>query len=93
MINRTRILISAVLLLSFPAWVGAADVSTHNPTGSDEVENGWKSGGCGSRSGCSDPADSKAVDKSSNTETTDSFGNVYQEEQLQGDKPKVTRPW
>ena len=90
--NRTRILFSAVLLLSFPSWVGAAEKSTHNPTGSDEVENGWKSGGCGSRSGCGDSTGSK-VEKSTNTETTDSMGKVYQEKQLQGDKPKVTRTW
>ncbi len=92
MTNRTRILCSAVLLLSVPSWVGAADKSTHNPTGSDEVENGWKSGGCGSRSGCGDSNGSK-VDKSTTTETTDSIGKEYLEKNLQGDKPKVTRTW
>ena len=95
MTHRTRILCAAALLLIVPSSVGAAEKSTHNPTGSDEVENGWRSGGCGSRSGCGDAAgnNNNGVDRSSNTETTDSFGKIYQEQQLQGDKPKVTRPW
>lgn len=34
-----------------------------------------------------------SVDHSTRTETPSDYGRVYQEQQLQGDKPRVVRPW
>jgi hypothetical protein len=76
-------------LLSFPSL--AAEKSKHNPTGSDEVEQGWRSGGCGSRKGCGDDSSSK-VEKSTKPETTEDYGKKWLERELQGEKPRI-RTW
>ncbi len=86
------ILFISTTFVGVPALTVAADTSTHNPTGDDKVEEGWKQGGCGSRSGCG--SDDKQQKTSTDTDKTEKYGKQWLEEQVQGTKePKVNRTY
>jgi hypothetical protein len=68
------ILFLTASIISFPSW--AADKTPHNPTGDDKVEEGWRSGGCGSPKGCGVDSPPK-VEGSTETETAEHYGRVW----------------